>query len=112
MGNAIGFLHGQQADFKDFGVRRQVIVQIGQFAIQRKGTLIARTEHAHQLITLPAGEIGVLGMEFIDQPPLWVGCVLGNFFHKGLVVEPVNLLKFPIMLGNAKIQAEISCHSL
>jgi hypothetical protein len=41
-------------------------------------------------------------MEFVNQALSWGGFVLGDFFDERFVVEPVNLLEFPILGGALK----------
>ncbi len=49
-------------------------------------------------------------MKFIHEPLRGRGLVLGDFLDEGLVIEPVNLLEFPIFRRGLERQWILCAH--
>ena len=76
---------------------RQVGFDILQLGVKRKRPLVPDGDHTHHPVTAQADQVGVFIVEFVHQGLLRIARVLRNFLYKGLVVEHVNLLKFPFL---------------
>ena len=90
------FLDGKQPDFADGPARRQMGIEVRQFLVERERPVAAHGEHPDELLVLQTDEIRVLRVKLVHEPLGGRRLVLRDFLDEGLVVEPVNLLKFPI----------------
>ena len=83
----------QQTHFHHFAVGWQVLVQVFNLLVERKGTLAAAGNHADQMLAVQTYGVGVFAMEAIDQPLLRIGGVLRDFLDEALVVEAMDGLE-------------------
>jgi hypothetical protein len=67
--------------------------------VQREWPLRPQRQHTDDFTLVEHDGIGVLGMERVRQPLLRIGRVLWNLLHKRSVVETVNRLKLPLLVG-------------
>ena len=76
---------------------RQVSVQIVQFVVERERPFVMSTDHSHNAPPLHADEVGVVPVELVYQPFVWVLRMLRNLLDEGTVVERVDLLELPVL---------------
>jgi hypothetical protein len=90
----------EQPALHGFAAGRQMGIEIGDFAVERKGPLAPDRHHAHDLAVAQHDEVGVFGVESVDQLAIRVGRVLRDLLDEGAVVEPVDLLELPRFRGD------------
>jgi hypothetical protein len=96
--------HREQADFAGAPARRQVGIQIGQLLVQGKGASSAGGDHADDPVIGHADEVGVFVVELIHQTRSARGLMLGDFLHKGPVIELMNLFELPVFRSDFELQ--------
>src|SRR5208282_4469538 len=64
-----------------------------------------------EFLMAEADQVGVLGVEFVHEPLGRRRLMLGNFLDEGLVIEPVNLLEFPILARAFEHQRFLCAHN-
>ncbi len=92
--------HGEQPAFDRLASRGQVGVEIRHLGVEGERPLVAQGHHGYELPALERDDVGVLGVEPIDQPSLRILCVLRDLLDEGPVVELVDLLELPGFRGN------------
>ena len=85
-------------------------VKIRHFVIEREGPVRSAGDHAHEPTAVKTDRVGVLGVEFVDEPFLGIVRVLRDFFDKRFVVKPVNGFEFGWLAGDLKRQRWSGVH--
>ncbi|MDB6067614.1 MAG: hypothetical protein JWR26_3822 [Pedosphaera sp.] len=94
------FVDGEEADFAQGAAGREIGIEVGELLVEGEGTIATCSEHADELTTAHADEVGVLGMEFVHETFRGGGRMLGNLFDEGFVIELVDQIEFPILRGD------------
>ena len=99
--------HGQEADFAEAGAfgLGQVGFQVAQLFVQGEGAAVADADHSHEFGAAPADEVGIFVVEAVDEDAGFVGGMLGDFLDEGGVVEAVDVLELPVLVGLFENQA-------
>src|SRR5262249_2927941 len=88
---------GKEADFANFASGREMGIKVFELLIERERAVAANSEHAGKLTAAEAAQVSVFGVEFVHQAVRGGGVVLLDFLHESFVIEPVNLLEFPVL---------------
>ena len=83
-------------DFADTTTRWKVGVEVFQFLVQRKRSLVSDGDHAKQSIPLKTDKVRVLVVESVRQDTCWIRWMLRNFLNEGSVVEAEDLFELPV----------------
>ena len=105
------FLEGEQPNFTNGPAPRQVDVEVGQFLVEGKRPVAAHGEHADQFLILQTNQVRVFRVKFIHEPLRGRGLMLRDFLDEGFVIEPVNLLEFPIFGRGLERQRVLCTHN-
>src|SRR6266536_4098581 len=66
--------------------------------------------HSREAVAVQRDDVDVLGMEFVDETAR-DGCrMLRDFFGKGLMVQPMNLVEFPVFGRDLHAQRRFLAH--
>ncbi len=91
---------GEQADFADLAVRRQVGVEVGKFLVEREWPVASHREHAGEFLIAETDQVRIFRVELVHQALRRRRLVLRNLLDECAVVEPVNLLELPVVRGD------------
>ena len=93
--------HGQEADFAEAGALRlgEVGFQAAEFFVQGEGAAVADADHTEEFGAAAADVVDVFVVEPVHQEAGVVGGVLGDFLDEGGVVEAVDVLELPVLVG-------------
>ncbi len=95
------FLDGKQADFAERPPLGKVHVEVFEFLVERERPLVAEGDHPGELPLrfVDADNVGILFVELIDELPVAVGLVLGDLLDEGFVVQRMDGLDLPRLVG-------------
>ena len=99
---------GEQSQFARRAMRRQVGVEVGELGVERERALVAHRGHPDQAIAVHSDDVGVVGVEAVDQAPLGIGWMLGDLLDERRVVQAVDLLEFPLLGRDSERQGRWS----
>ncbi|MCL5096161.1 MAG: hypothetical protein M1608_01230 [Candidatus Omnitrophica bacterium] len=97
---AMGFFDGKQAQLGDLSAGGQKRIEVFELEIEGEGAFGPGGEHAYHAVVVQANGVSVLAVELVDQSAVRVDVVLGDFFDEGLVIEPVDLIKFGFLVSD------------
>ena len=92
--------HGEEPQLHRPASGREPLIEIRQLGIEGKRPTPPHGEHGDDASIPHSDQVGIFRVKLIHEKTCRARCVLRDFLHERLIVEPMNLLKLVRRGGN------------